>query len=498
MTTISKNTRRDFLRNLGGTLCAGGASAFLPQLNLIGSALAASSSPGAFTDYRALVCIYLAGGNDSWNMLMPQDATRHAVYAAARSGVYNATTNAAGLAIDLPQLTASQITDSATGKFYALNPGNPGDTDVHRGMLDLRTLYNAGHVAFLPNIGTLIRPITKTEYNSTPALRPPQLYSHNDQENLWQLGQTTESGQGWGGKVADRVRLDNVNQGLSPCISIAGSNRFQVGASTFPYQMSSGGVSALQGVYNNAGSTGGTYGAQRAAALDQLLGDSSSSLLQSEYASVFKRSRDLYDLLSTALAANTLTTVFPANNSLADQLKMVARMIKLSRNSAGTVAHKRQIFYVRFGGFDLHDGLMSTGNGGQAILLQRVSQAMSAFYTALGEIGAGVQNEVTSFTMSEFARTLASNGNGSDHAWGSVQMVMGGAVNGGRLYGTFPDQTLNNAISFSRGQTIPSTSVDQMGATLARWMGVTDSVQLNTIFPNLTNFATNNLGFMQP
>lgn len=491
----SEQNRRHFLKTLGATLCAGGASALLPQLGLMRSALAAQN--GTVPGYRALVCVYFSGGNDSWNMLVPYDTARHGVYAAARSGVYNATTNAGGLGIDRAALTSQfQITDSATGGLYAVNPGN---ANYPGGMSDLATIYRANKLAFIANVGTLIRPITKTEYNSSPALRPPQLYSHNDQENLWHLARTTATNTGWGGLVADRVRADNLNQALSPCISLAGANRFEVGNDTFPYQMSSGGLTGLANIYNAANSTGGTYGAQRAGALDQLLGDTTNpSLLTREYARTFKRGRDLYDLVNSSLTAadgsGNVTTVFPSGNSLADQLKMVARMIKISRESSGQIQHKRQIFYVRFGGFDLHDGLMATGNGGHGALLNRVSQALGAFWTSLGEIGA--QNEVTTFSMSEFARTLSSNGNGSDHAWGGVQFVMGGMVNGGRLYGTFPDQTLNNTISFSRGQTIPSTSVDQMAATLARWMGVTSTTDLAAIFPNLINFPTSNLGFM--
>lgn len=491
----SENNRRQFLKALGTTLCAGGASAFLPQLKLMGSALAATTAP--VPNYRALVCVYLAGGNDAWNMLLPYDTTRHGIYATARGGVYNATTNAAGLAVDRNMLTSQfQITDSAGSGQYAVNPGNP---NYPTGMGDVANIYRANKLAFVVNCGTLIRPITKTEYNSTPTLRPPQLYSHNDQENLWHMARTSLVNEGWGGLVADRVRGNNINQVLSPCISLSGSNRFEVGLDTFPYQMNSGGLNGLANIYNSASSTGGTYGSQRAGALDQLLGDTgNTSLLTTEYSRTFKRGRDLYDLINSALTATdgsgNVTTVFPSGNSLADQLKMVARMIKISRENTGQIRHQRQIYYVRLGGFDMHDNLMSTANNGHAALLNRVSAALGAFWAALGELGA--QNEVTTFTMSEFARTLSSNGNGSDHAWGGVQMVMGGMVNGGRIYGTFPDQALNNAISFSRGQTIPSTSVDQMAATLARWMGVVGTNDLNTIFPNLPNFASNNLGFM--
>ncbi|HNR91664.1 MAG TPA: DUF1501 domain-containing protein [Dokdonella sp.] len=475
------DSRRNFLRQLSCTLCAGGASAFLPQLELISSAAAQGSVGG----YRALVCVYLAGGNDSWNMVVPYDQARYDVYAASRSGVYNANNNTGGLALARPGNTNMNITDA----------GGSGTYFMHPALTELRTLYNQGRLAFLPNIGTLVRPITKAEYNANASLRPPQLYSHNDQENFWHLGRAAPHNRGWGGLVADRVRGDNLYQALSPCISIGGANRFEMGVQTFPYQMSSSGVSALSGI-NATGAN-----AQREIALGQLLDASYASPYQQEYASILKRSRELYNTLNVGLGtggagANAFFDT-PFNgvtqSSLRDQLRMVARMIKLSRTIGAGVEHKRQIFYVRYGGFDLHDNLI-TNNGHQNLLL-RVSQALNGFWKALEAIGA--TNEVTTFTMSEFARTLSTNGNGSDHGWGGIQLVMGGAVQGGRFYGTWPDQTLNGPVSFTRGQTIPSTSVDQMGATLARWMGVTSDAELNTIFPNLPNFSTNNLGFMQ-
>ncbi|MEZ5461693.1 DUF1501 domain-containing protein [Dokdonella sp.] len=477
-------SRRNFLRQLSCAICAGGASTLLPQLNLISSALAQTTVPG----YKALVCVYLAGGNDAWNLLVPYDQARYDVYEESRSGVYNASSNPGGLAIPRNSLSGTQI--SGAGGSYALHPSTIDRTGPSQP--GLRSLYNQGKLAFVNNIGPLIQPITKAEYNSTPALRPPQLYSHSDQENLWHIGRTTPSARGWGGQVADLVRTNNLNQTLSPCISIGGGNRFEVGANTFPYQMSSSGLSGLSGMTGTSSS-----GAARRGALQLLLDASYPSPYQEEYKAVFARSRSLYDLLSTGLESGgigNVATDFP-NESLANQLKMVARMIKLSRATSFDVQHQRQIYYVRLGGFDMHDNLMSTGSSGHAAYMTRVSQALGAFWTALGEIGA--QNEVTTFTMSEFARTLSTNGNGSDHAWGSVNMIMGGKVNGGQLYGAFPDQTLNGPVSLSRGQFIPSTSVDQMAATLANWMGVTSTTDLNTIFPNLPNFSSNNLGFMQ-
>lgn len=481
--TDSRKSRRAFIRQLAGSVCAAGGAAFLPQLGMLGTALA-QAPRGTVPGYRALVCLYLAGGNDSWNMVVPRDQARFDVYAAARGGVYSAASNPAGLALDLGQVLP--ITDAASSLPYGLHPAMTG----------LKPLFDQGRLAILSNIGTLRRPITKAEYTANSALRPPQLYSHNDQENQWQYGRAGTSALGWGGQVADRVRGQNLYQPLSPCISIAGSNRFQVGSQTIPYQMGTGGVANLSGVCNPGASCSG-FNSQRTAAMELLLAQTYDNAFQAEYAATMGRARELQDAVKTALDGpnGSLTTTFPGNNNLADQLRMVARMIKVSRETDLGIQHRRQVFYVRMGGFDLHDNLMNANfAGNHSNLLGRVSAAMAAFWTAMGELGA--QDEVTLFTMSEFARTLNSNGNGSDHAWGGMQFVLGGQVNGGRLYGPWPDQTLNGPISLSRGQTIPALSVEQMGATLARWMGVTAGSDLNTIFPNLPNFATSDLGFM--
>lgn len=486
MKNASRASRREFLHGLACAVGCGGAAALLPQFGLVGSALAAAPK-GTVSGYRALVCVYLDGGNDAWNMLVPYDQTRYDAYALARGGV------GTGLALDRNLLTASQIVDSANGALYAVHPGIPGGTSTvdDRGMLDLRTLYQQNRLAFVPNIGTLQRPITKTEYNSTPSLRPPQLYSHSDQSFQWHYGRAGSSSVGWGGRVGDVVRGTNLNQTLSPCISIAGDNRFEIGLQTFPYQMGSGGLTAL--------STGGSGPAQSARrnAIDEILAGSNTSPFASEYEDVMNRAQDVFDVLNPALSTpeGMVATTFP-NENLANQLKMVARMIKVSRDTAFQVQHQRQIYFVRLGGFDMHDGLLSTGPAGHAGLLQKVSEAMFAFWNALNEIGA--QNEVTTFTMSEFARTLSSNGNGSDHAWGSVAFAMGGAVNGGRLYGAYPNLVLNGPASFDRGQQIPQLGVEQYAATLARWMGVTDNATLAAIFPNLGEFNSSDLGFMQP
>jgi uncharacterized protein (DUF1501 family) len=492
--SYNRNSRREFLRKLACVACGGGTAAMIPQLRMIGSALASTSS---LTGYRALVCIYLSGGNDAWNMVVPFDNARYNVYATARSGVYSTTgsnQNPGGLGLAQPAAGSTQIiTDgndqSSTTNQYFMNSNLP----------NLTTLYQQGHLALAVNVGTLVKPIVMSDYN-TAANRPPQLFSHSDQENLWhQANTSTSSVLGWGGQCGDVVKSSNNNQQLSSCISIAGSNRFEVGMSTVPYQLSSGGLTALSSVCNPSPCNGVSTTSIRDNALKGMLEDAYASDFTTEYANVFGRGRNLYNLLSMGLGSTTLKTGFPANNSLGSQLQTVAKMIKLSK--AQNYA-QRQIYYVRTGGYDLHAGMMS-GNGNHGVLLKSLNDAMNAFYTAMGPTDVNAQSEVTAFTASEFARTLQSNGSGSDHAWGSVQMVMGGAVNGGKLYTNgggpisgFPNQALNAPNNFSRGQMIPGIGVDQYAATLAQWLGVTNTSDLNTIFPNLHNFSSKNLGFV--
>jgi uncharacterized protein (DUF1501 family) len=504
--SYNRNSRREFLRKLACVACGGGTAAMIPQLRMIGNALAETKPLGG---YKALVCVYLSGGNDAWNVVVPADTTRYNTYAAARSGVYTTTganPNPGGLGLAMPNTGSSQfITDgndaNTSTNQYFLNPNMP----------DLANLFHQNHLAMAINVGTLVRPIIMTDptdgYN-VAANRPPQLFSHSDQENLWHQANTNGGAVlGWGGLCGDKLQVNNTNQQLSSCISIAGANRFEVGTTTVPYQMSSGGLTALSGVCNPNPCTGGiSTTSLRNGALKDLLAETYSSDFPGEYAKVFQRGRDLYDLLSAGLSAVKLTTTFRTNNNtnyLASQLQTVAKMIKLSSTGASPYA-QRQIYYVRYGGFDLHAGMMS-GNGNHGTLLTNVSQALSDFYTCMGESGLAQQNNVTVFTASEFARTLQSNGSGSDHGWGSVQMVLGGAVHGGKLYSDgggpikgFPNQSLTATNNFSRGQMIPGIGVEQYAATLAQWMGVS-ATDCNTIFPNLGsgNFGThNNLGFV--
>lgn len=493
----SRYSRRDFLKGTGCMLAAGGVSSFVPKLNLMGEALAQSAVSG----YKALVCVYLGGGNDSWNMLIPTGTNAsgqfsHAEYVAARDGLYGVTSG--GLAIPRATTTGAlppAITLTPSGGNLGVNPFCP----------ELATLYNSGRLAFVANVGTLVDPITRTTYNARK--KPPQLYSHNDQTTLWQIGTgtTTFTPQGFGGNIAGLTALPNL-VGLPPALSIAGQNRFLIGETLAnqpitPFQLSTSSSTPVP-VLGNYSSTSSTLGEpSRRAALDQLLGLAYPELFSAEHKTILNRSLSLASIVNGQFAGATppsaLATVFP-NTGIGNQLKQVARLIKISRptvnGAAGTIQANRQVFYVNIGGYDTHDGQITSTTLalGQHLLLQQLSQAVSAFNDAMGEIGAA--NEVTLFTMSDFARTINSNGNGTDHSWGSVQFVMGGAVNGGQTYGRFPRIVLDlqndpNGECFSRGQYLPTTAVDQLAATVARWMGV-DNSNLPLVFPNIDNFAT--------
>ncbi len=511
-----KQSRREFLHGAAGLVAAGGVGSFVPQLNLIGTALAQSQTAG----FKAMVCLYLDGGNDSWNLALPTSAAvggafDHGVYVTARNGLYTAL-NTQGLAV--PHTT----TAGALPQAIALAPSG-GNLGMNPFAPELANLYNSGRLALVPNVGTLVQPLTRGAYNNRP--KPPQLYSHNDQTNLWQIGGggTSTTPRGFGGNIAGATFVPNAapGNGLSPAISVSGSNRFLVGqtlamAAISPVQLSTSSTSPATTLSNyNPGSTA-LGEPQRRAALQDLLAQSYPQLFSQEAADIFSGSLTLANIVNGQFAQNpgpsTVNTTFP-NTGIGNQLRQVARMIKISRPMVaptpggtpvpGFIQANRQVYFTRTGGYDTHDDQITsvTLAQGHHGLLQQISQAVNAFYNAMVEIGA--QDEVVLFTMSDFARTINSNGNGTDHAWGSLQFVVGGpgAVTGGATYGRYPSMKLDNRIGgtgavvpdqgecFSRGQFLPTLATDQYGATLARWMGV-DDANLPLIFPNIANFAT--------
>ena len=467
MTTSHSRSRRLFLRNaacLTASAVAGGA--WLGRFGLVGQALAQGCPAyGAVDDYRALVCVFLFGGNDSFNLIVPTDAARQAVYAASRGA----------MALDPASLHALDVNAGTPGHAYGVHPRCAG----------MAELFNRGDGAFVVNTGTLLEPTTKAEYTTANHPLPPQLFSHNDQQAQWQYGRAEANGTvGWGGLVADRLHVLNAGASLPMSISLNGQNRFQAGTEVQPYTMTSAGAAQLADY--PAGS------AQRQA-LEALVEQAHPDPLTRHYARTLGNALDYSRAMQAALdAAPPLTTPFPEDNALAAALAMVARVISVR----STLSARRQVFFVSLGGFDTHADQLDD----QPELLGTLSDALFAFDAAMH--GIGTHDAVTTFTMSEFARTLNSDGNGTDHAWGGNQFVMGGAVAGGRLYGTpgangnlFPDLVLDGPDSLARGQMIPTTASDQYAATLARWLGATDC-DLATIFPHLARFPRANLGFL--
>ncbi len=454
--------RRAFLRRAALTGAAGAAAPWALNLSLMGEA-AAAGNPG---DYKALVCVFLYGGNDHGNTLVPVDATNHATYAAVRTGI--ATPRADLLATALTPAVALQGGGSGSLQ-YALAPQ----------LTPLKGLWDAGKLAVQLNVGPLVQPTTLAQYKAQSVPLPPKLFSHNDQQSVWQSDLPEGATSGWGGRMGDLILSGNGGS-VFTCVSVTGNAVYLAGQTAVQYQVSSSGAVAINGIKRSL------YGSATAqAALRTLVTASSAHLLQDEYARISRRSIDAEGQVTAALAkVPALATPFNSANGLALQLQMVARMIA-ARADFGC---SRQVFMVSLGGFDLHDFLPDRHPG----LLASVGEALGSFYQATVELG--VADRVTAFTASDFGRTYASNGDGSDHGWGSHHFVVGGAVKGQRFFGTAPQVALNGPEDVGQGRLLPSTAVDQYGATLARWLGVAES-DLPAVVPNIGNFGVRDLGY---
>lgn len=472
------HSRRAFLLRSAQLGMAGTALPFALNLAAVGEAAAFTA-----TDYKALVCVFLYGGNDYANTVITYDDDSYNKYSAARGG--GAGQTAGGIALAKSALTPTLLaptTPLADGRQYALHPAMTG----------LTNLFNTGKAAVQLNVGPLVVPLTRAQYSgSNRALYPlpPKLFSHNDQQSVWQSSSPEGSTVGWGGNIGD-LALSSNGSSLFTCISVTGNAVFLSGDSALQYQVSTNGAIPINGVKSNV------YGSTAVrAALTSLIQQNSGQTLENEYNRVTARAVGAEASITSGLAGVTLATAFPTSNSLADQLKMVARLIG-ARTALGS---KRQVFMVSLGGFDLHDNLISQ----QPTLMQRVSEAMTAFYNATVELG--VADKVTAFTASDFGRTLSSNGDGSDHGWGSHHLMVGGAVKGKAFYGKAPPVSITNTADANdqwhvgQGRLLPSTSVDQYAATLASWFGVSNS-ELAGVLPNLSHFGgadyPTNLGFM--
>ena len=476
------NSRRRFIGQCCAAVGYTGMASTLASLRA--TAAAASLPAGSATpprgaavasDYRALVCVFLNGGNDSSNLIIPYDTSGYASYSAART------------ILALPRTNLLPITPrTSDGRSFALHPS----------VGELHTLFSSGKLALLGNVGTLAYPTTKGQYTAGSVPLPPQLFSHNDQQVQWQSSVPDQAFKtGWGGRTADLLNSLNTNPQVSMSMSLDGFNNFQVAntVTQLAVQRSSGATSkggpiAWAAAGNNA------TAATRFQAQKDLFAAQQANLFSAAFGSLTADAIGDSDLLTSALAASpNFATTFP-NTTLANQLKTIAYLISIS----STLNLKRQVFFARLGGWDTHaDQVDGTGTnsitGAHADLLQQVSQAMNAFYNATVELG--IANQVTTFTASDFGRTFTSNGDGSDHGWGGHQMVLGGAVKGGDIYGRMPSPQVDGPDDTGRGRWIPTTSVDEYGATLARWFGVSDS-NLSIAFPNIGRFAKPNLGFM--
>lgn len=453
-------SRRAFLKRSAALGITGAAAPFALNMAAIGEAAAAVSS-----DYKALVCIFLYGGCDHANTVTPYDASTYDLYQRARPGLAHArdalTPTLLNPGVALPN-----------GRQYALAPT----------LSPLLDVFNAGSLAVMLNVGTLVEPTTKAQYKAQSVRLPPKLFSHNDQQSFWQSSNPEGATSGWGGRIGDLFQAGNGSASLT-CINVSGNAVLLSGRTTVQYAVSPAGPILL----NNGAAVFGSAAATTA--LKTIMGGARAHLFEGEHARVAKRSIDLATQLNDVLAAAVpIATPFP-NTPLANQLRMVARLIAVS-GEAG-IGARRQVFFVSIGGFDLHDTLATR----QPVLLDQVATAMRAFYDATVELR--VSHQVTTFTASDFGRTLVPNNDGSDHAWGSTHFVMGSAVRGKAFYGRAPDFALNSDDDVGQGRYVPATSVDQYAATLASWFDVGNG-DMPGVLPDIVNYdpATWNLGFV--
>jgi uncharacterized protein (DUF1501 family) len=448
--------RREFLRTGARLSLLGSAAPFAMNLAAIGAASAQSAG-----EYRAVVCVFLYGGNDHFNTVIPYDAPGYETYRSARSTIAR------------PRDVLVPLRTEAGQAPLALPPE----------LASLAARYNTGQMAIVANVGPLVEPTTLAQYKAGSVALPPKLFSHNDQQSIWQASEPEGAQFGWGGRMGDLLASGNSNPTFT-CISVSGNAVWLSGRSATQYQVTPGGAIAVDALQR-----GDVFGSQRGSQLLSRMVSSTSArqyALERDYVAVTRRSIAAQAQLADGLAkAPAVNTPFPANNALASQLRMVARTIA----ARGALGVTRQVFFVSLGGFDHHFGLNASHPG----LLKSVGDALEAFYLSTVELG--VQNQVTSFTASDFGRALLSNGDGSDHGWGSHHFVVGGAVRGGKVYGRFPTAGVGTEADAGQGRLIPSTAVEQYAATLAGFMGLSPAQQREAL-PNLGRFSAGNLNFV--
>jgi len=446
--------RRTFLAHAGALA----GSAALGQLGLLAAKAATAN------DYKALVCVFLYGGNDANNTIVPLDTAGYANYATTRSY------------LALPQAQLLPLAVAAGAPLYGLHPALPG----------LQALWAAGNMAIVANVGTLVQPLTKAQYLSTSTMKPESLFSHIDQQHQWQasISSTSSSNSGWGGRLTDQLASLNSGSSVPPMISTGGNNLFVTGAASQALVIPTSGSFGLNGYASDATDAARLTALQQLLSLDQ--GDNLVQAAQAVMTGALASSAVLNPILTSTNA--TLTARFGAlTGNFAAQLLAIAKVIQ----ARATLGASRQVFLVTLGSFDTHTDQFNT----QQTLFAELDAGLTAFHGAMSDLG--TDSSVTSFTLSDFSRNFLPNtGGGTDHAWGSHPLVIGGAVKGGQIYGTMPTLTLSGPDDASDlGRWIPTIAVDQFAATLASWFGA-DATALTAVLPNLSAFSPVNLGFI--
>lgn len=488
MTEKINLSRREFLRR-GSLLSVAGSFSAPFALNLFSMNVAAAST---FTsDYKAIVCLYFGGGNDSANMVLATDTPSWNGYQAARS-IGGAASIALPMGSLLPITPNTPHVDAVGTRSFALHPN----------LTQLKTLFDAGRAAVIANVGTLIEPIAdKVAYRSNAIQKPSNLFSHSDQTTQWHSTDPAKPIYGWGGRMGDALKTSNSKQNFTS-ISSSGNSVFLAGETINQYQINANGAAVPIGGMTNLFGINAANNPLRAV----ITNTAASNLIEREHAAVVERSIAAQTDLNNVMLATATSVASPtqylnpnnnqlANNSLATQLKTVARIIE----GQATLGAHRQVFFVSIGGFDTHDNQLT----GQADLMARIAHAVSYFDGVLATLPVGdMSNKVTLFTASDFGRTFTSNGDGTDHGWGAHHFVVGGAVKGKDIYGSFPQTAVTNSsagidnpLDVGSGSLIPTISVDQYAGTLAKWFGLSPA-EIASVFPNLSKFPTQDLGFM--
>jgi uncharacterized protein (DUF1501 family) len=457
LSRLAQLHRRAFLQRSAWLAGAGAAAPWAMNLAALSDAAAAASSGG----YKALVCVFLHGGNDQANTLVPVDEARHADYLRLRAGI--------GLAREPLLATCLQPrTPLPAGEQLAMAPE----------LAPLKPLFDAGRLGWLLNVGPVVQPTRKAQFLARSVPLPPKPFSHNDQQSVWQSSGPEGATRGWGGAIAD-LMLGSDGDASFSCINLAGHAVYLSGDQALPYQVSPSGPVPIRALQQPFGGNSAV-----SEALRSLISEPRTHALEAELNRVGARAMAGEARLSRALAAvPPLSTPFDAGSGLARQLRLVARLIA----ARGALQVRRQVFMVSLGGFDHHDNLLEQ----HPLLLAQLGAALAGFQASIDELG--LADRVTTFTASDFGRTLSANGNGSDHGWGGHHLVMGGAVRGRCFWGQSPVLANNGPDDVGQGRLLPTTSVDQLAATLARWMGVADS-ELPLVVPNIGNFEQRDLG----